>query len=121
MSKPRPPTQTEREFQTALQEVLGRERYAWQHVFRMQTAKGAWRTSTTANGWPDLVAFRGETLLAIECKGAKGRMEPGQVEWLERFHALGYAYAWVLRPTDDLQAIANWIHRPATAPRRHGW
>ena len=121
MSKPRPPTPTEREFQSALQEALTRERYAWQHVYRLQTTKGAWRTSTTANGWPDLVAFRGETLLAIECKGAQGRMEPGQVEWLERFHGLGYAWAWVLRPTDDLQQVANWLHRPETAPRRHGW
>ena len=118
---PVPPAMSERVWQTTLQEGLKREGWAYQHVYRTKTAKGQWATSTTATGWPDLVALRGPHILAIECKAAKGRVGPHQVEWLARFHELDCGLAWLLSPLDDWQAVADWLHTPEAAPRRHGW
>ena len=113
---------TERQWQTTLQDRLVEEGWAWNHVYRMKTASGAWRTSTTAVGWPDLVALRAPHILAIECKGLKWKAEAGQIEWLERFQALPTGLAWLLSPkTTDWQLIANWLHAPWTAPDRVGW
>jgi hypothetical protein len=112
---------TERQWQTAIEDRLKAERYLYQHVYRMQTPRGGWRTSTTAVGWPDLVAIRDQWLVVIECKGAKGRVEPDQLTWLAGFAAIPTARVWVLRPTDDWQDVANWIHQPEHAPRTFGW
>ena len=92
----------EREFQSILQEGLTREGWNWNHTYRMRTASGAWRISTTAVGFPDLLAIRPPHILALEVKADKGRMGPEQVEWLARFAALPTGLAWVLRPRDNL-------------------
>ena len=111
----------EREFQSILQEGLTREGWNWNHTYRMRTSSGAWRTSTTAVGFPDLLAIRPPHILALEVKADKGRMGPEQVEWLARFAALPTGLAWVLRPRDNWQHVANWLHNPWKAPTIHGW
>ncbi|MDE1904864.1 MAG: hypothetical protein KGH75_00250 [Rhodospirillales bacterium] len=117
-----PEAMTEREWQSTLQDRLTEEGYLWQHVYRMQTARGTWRTSTTSVGWPDLVALRGEHVLAIECKKSPRDLPTDdQIKWLVAFTALPTGRAWVLRPTDDWQAVANWIHQPWRSPEIHGW
>ena len=117
-----PPVQSEREWQTTLQKRLSEEGWLWQHVYRMQTARGNWRTSTTAVGWPDLFAIRGTDVLAIECK-AKPSDKPTdeQIRWLSAIAAIPTGRAWVLRPTDDRQKVANWLHDPWTAPSVFGF
>jgi Holliday junction resolvase len=114
----------ERKWQTTLQDGLKREGWAWQHIYRLKTASGQWRTSTTARGWPDLMAFREGWVLAIECKTGVGswKPEPGQLDWLERVAEIPTGRAWLLPPNGaDWQDIANWLNRPEEAPRRLGF
>jgi hypothetical protein len=118
---PVPPVLSERTWQSILQDALTREGWAYNHVFRMKSAKGRWMTSTTAVGWPDLLAVRGPHILAIEVKAAKGVIGPHQLEWLERFAAIPTGFAWILSPKDSWQEIANWLHDPSKAPKVHGF
>jgi Holliday junction resolvase len=119
---PLQPELPEREFQKLLEKRLTEEGWAWQHIYRMKTASGQWRTSTTAVGWPDLVAIKGEYIIAIEVKGKAGRLEPAQVPWLERFAGIPTGRSWLLDSVrTDWQDIANWLAQPETAPRRHGY
>jgi hypothetical protein len=115
------PRLTERQWQYVIQRALDKEHYRWNHVYRMQSAKGRWMTSTTAVGWPDIVALRPPYIIAIECKGVTTPIEPAQYPWLVTFSELPTGRAWVLRPQDDWQRIANWLHDPETAPRIAGW
>jgi hypothetical protein len=40
-------------------------------------------------GFPDIVAVRDDgAMVVVECKGPKGRIRPGQHEWLRRFRAV---------------------------------
>jgi hypothetical protein len=110
----------ERAWQTVVQKALKREEYAWQHVYRLKTADGKWRTSTTASGWPDLVAFGHGAIIAMEVKGKDTPTTPAQLEWLHRFLECG-AYAWRLRVIMDWQLLANMLAFPEDAPRRYGW
>jgi Holliday junction resolvase len=113
---------SERQWQSTITKRLTEEGYRHQHVYRLRTSDGNWRTSTTAKGWPDIVALRGPYLLAIECKGPAGRIEPGQIEWLESFAEIPTGRGWLLAPDrTDWQALADWIHDPEHAPRRYGW
>lgn len=49
-------------------------------------------------GFPDLLLIRGPRLVVAELKTEKGRMGPGQPEWLEAFRELG-------RVIDDYVAL----------------
>lgn len=112
----------EKQWQKVLTERLKEEDYLVQHIYKLKTAAGTWRTSTTASGFPDLVAFRGGYVLAIEVKGPRGRARPEQIPWLETFADIPTGRAWLLDPIHTpWQDIANWIHRPETAPRTHGF
>ena len=104
-----------------IQRRLTREGYRWQHVFRTRMQSGNWRTSTTAIGWPDLMAFRSGWVIAIECKSARGRTTTEQREWLAEIAQTPTGRAWVFSPKDSWQDVADWIHRPERAPRIHGW
>jgi Holliday junction resolvase len=120
---PVPPPLSERQFQDVLQQALTREGWSFNHIYRTKVASGAWRTSTTAVGFPDLLAVRGPHILAIEVKSAKGRVRPEQLEWLARFATIPTGLAWLLEPRMDWQAISNWLHNPGaeTTPKIHGW
>lgn len=115
------PILSERAWQSILQDALTREGWGWNHIYRMRTASGQWRTSTTAVGWPDLVAIRPPHILALEVKADRGVIAPEQIEWLKRFAAIPTGLAWVLRPKDNWQRVANWLHEPWKAPPTHGW
>jgi Holliday junction resolvase len=119
---------SERELQTQITDALHTVGYKTQHVYRLQVAgdeeknrPAAWRTSTTASGWPDLFAIRPGWQLAIEVKGAKTPVEDEQLAWLALFATLPCCRAWILRPRDDPTEWMRWIRHPEEAPRRHGW
>jgi hypothetical protein len=101
-------------------------RWATNHTYQLKTESGAWRTSTTALGWPDWTCLREEYILAVEVKGfdRNGRptpFQPHQKEWLQRFARIPTGRAWVLRPTDSMDDIVEWARHPADAPRTYGW
>lgn len=57
-------------------------------------------------GFPDIVAIRGSSLLALELKREGAKPTPEQYQWLEDFDRVG-ARAYVVRPSnlDELAAI----------------
>ncbi|MCK9249990.1 MAG: VRR-NUC domain-containing protein [Solirubrobacteraceae bacterium] len=63
------------------------------------------RTIPEATGWPDLVLVRDGELLVRELKTDRGRLGPGQQDWLDRLAACGVDVA-VWRPRDraDVEA-----------------
>lgn len=62
-------------------------------------------------GFPDLIGVGCKPrttglLVAVELKGPKGQIRPGQVEWLERFRAVpGCIFAEIVGPRD---AVGWW-------------
>jgi hypothetical protein len=117
---------SEKEWSATVKDLLETFGWAINHVYPLKTESGGWRTSTTAKGWPDWMALRGEYILALELKGytARGdatRFKPGQRDWLLRFAAIPTGRAWVLRPTDSLAEIMSWVRYPQDAPRIFGW
>lgn len=110
----------ERQFQAMIVELMEATGWASCHTYPLQTKHG-WRTGTTAKGWPDLVALRGEHLVAIEVKSDTGRPKPEQIEWLARFASLGCGMAWLVTPSLDTQLLASWLQYPHRAPPRYGF
>jgi hypothetical protein len=70
-------------------------RWKWHHIRRADLAG-----QQGDPGWPDVVAVRGDLLLAVELKASSGRYETGQREWLEAFGAVRRTYVGTWRPGD---------------------
>lgn len=70
-------------------------RWRWHHIRRSDRA-----VQQGDPGWPDIVAVRGDTLLAAELKGPAGRYETGQHEWLEAFSQVTRVDIATWRPQD---------------------
>lgn len=67
-----------------------------------------WRTAVAGDGagFPDLLAVRGERIVAAELKADRGRVTPAQTPWLAVLAAAGVAvYVW--RPADYPDVIAE--------------
>lgn len=57
------------------------------------------RTSgNAARGFPDLIAIRGDELIALELKKMSGRPTREQVAWIERFNGVEVSDAYVVKP-----------------------
>jgi hypothetical protein len=120
---PVPVALTHKAYQQTITEALDDEGWWWIHGIRLQGRDRRWLTGvqgTKPDGWPDLLALRPGWALAIEVKIPPDKPTPSQLEWLERLLEAG-CLAWVLRPRDDQQAVANWLARPHQAPERFGW
>lgn len=120
MAAASPLAPSEKEFQNTLVELLETLGWAHCHTYPLQTKHG-YRTGTTAKGWPDLVALRGEFVVAIEVKSDTGRVTAEQVEWLDRFARLGCGRAWLVDPSLPLQQLAEWLQHPDGAPVVFGY
>lgn len=51
-------------------------------------------------GFPDIIAVRGDRILAIELKSATGRVTPAQYEWLLALK-LADVETYIWQPTDE--------------------
>lgn len=60
-----------------------------------------WLSVRSVAGYPDIVAIRGNRLIAIELKSERGDVRPEQQEWLDAFAAAG-SEAVIWRPSDWL-------------------
>ena len=87
---------TERQLSKAVVELA--ERLGWR-VFTISHTKAAGLRSHTGLGYPDLTMVRRGRLMFVELKAEKGRMRPGQEEWLQDLRAAG-AWTHVWRPED---------------------
>jgi Holliday junction resolvase len=110
----------ERDYQRTIVELLDALGWASCHTYPLRTEHG-WRTGTTAKGWPDLVALRGEYVVAIEVKSDTGRVQPEQLTWLQLFAELGSGRAWIVSPRLDFGLLGSWLQYPERAPRRWGF
>lgn len=87
---------TETEFQQRILDTA--HLYGWMthHTRPAQTTRG-WRTPITGHqGFPDLVLARAGRLIVAELKTDRGKLGPGQPEWL---HTLG-THGRLWRPRD---------------------
>jgi hypothetical protein len=88
---------TEADLTAAVLELLDALGWRACHHRPARTSSG-WRTPVqgpTATGWPDVVAVRGERIIAVELKVRCNRPTPAQVAWLEALGAAGVeAYVW---------------------------
>lgn len=69
------------------------------HARPARTLHG-WRTPVQGDGagFPDLVAVRHDRLVVAELKSARGRLTPGQSQWLEAFRQIPAAEVHIWRP-----------------------
>ena len=77
---------TEAAFTAAVLQLLRLTGWRSMHLRPARTASG-WRTPVAGDGvgFPDVLAVKGSRILAAELKTTKGRLGPGQQEWLDAF------------------------------------
>lgn len=70
------------------------------HVRRTRGRGGAWTTSTSVTGWPDLTLWHPERgFMFVELKSQKGQLRPEQADVLASLEAAGVeVHVW--RPSD---------------------
>jgi Holliday junction resolvase len=89
---------TERELQQAVLDLARTHSWKAYHTFDSRRSEP---------GFPDLIAIRGERLLAIEFKSEKGKVTPEQSAWLDAFRDVWRVEAMVIRPAPTLDAVAR--------------
>ena len=84
-----------------------------------------WRTYHTflsfrsAPGFPDIIAVRGERLLAIELKSERGKLSEAQVAWINDLAAAGVTcHIW--RPQEWHDGTIERVLRPVADDRGEG-
>ena len=84
------PTMSERALQDAVIECAGY--LGWAHYHTHDSRR-------SVAGFPDLILVRGERLIAVELKSAKGVATKSQLEWLSALDAAGVE-CFVWRPSE---------------------
>jgi Holliday junction resolvase len=57
-------------------------------------------------GFPDLVIVGHNRLIVLEVKSEKGKVRPGQQEWIDAFASVPGVVARVVRPSDEDDVMA---------------
>lgn len=84
--------------------------FRW-HVVHWDTGRGRsgkWITPYLGDGkgFPDVVALRGDALLVAELKVPPNKATPEQLDWLDRFRAVGAgAYLWTPDSWAEIEAV----------------
>lgn len=103
---------SERQLQTAVIELA--QFLAWRvaHFRPAQTSKG-WRTPVEADGagFPDLVCVRGERLIFVELKSAKGTLRPDQEHWVRALRGAAGVEMFVWTPNRWLDGTIEQVLR----------
>lgn len=98
---------TESEFQQRVIDLAKLQGWYVHHVRPARTANG-WRTAVQGHsGFPDLVLAKPGHLIIAELKSARGRLGPGQRQWLEALAP----HARIWRP-DDWDVVRGHIQHP---------
>src|SRR4051812_11654711 len=90
---------TEEEIQKGLVDILEVRGFSTYHTrFSLASEKD----------FPDVVAVRRDgAMVVIECKGPRGRLAPGQLEWIRMFaEVLGCEFAAVVGPYKTAEWMA---------------
>lgn len=91
---------TEVQFQSHVLQYARMRGWLRMHSRTALNQSGSWSTPISGDkGFPDLVLARDGVVIFIELKSARGRLGPGQAEWIE---ALGGedGNAFIFRPAD---------------------
>jgi len=86
----------EKDLQDAVIALLKMHRWAVYHT---------WDSRHSEAGFPDIIAVRGDRMLALECKSSKGVVTQAQRNWLEALEQVRWSTAAVVRPAPDLQEV----------------
>jgi hypothetical protein len=87
---------TEAELTAAVLELLDVLGWRAMHTRAARTSHG-WSTPVqgpTAQGWPDIVAVRGDRIVFAELKARRGKLFAAQEEWIAALSAVGETYVW---------------------------
>lgn len=91
----RPAVMSERDLLDAVLSLC--KLYGWHtlHIRPARTDKG-WRSPLQGDGvgFPDIFAVRGDRQVAVELKGAGGRVTPEQQAWLNALSDHAETYVW---------------------------
>lgn len=113
--------QRERAFQSTIEGALEAFGYVWDHTYPLRTEHG-WRTGSSLDGKPDLLAWRPPRMLAIEVKAGREKPTALQVAVLSLMAEIPCCRAWVISdqdpPWDD---FVRWVRRPKLAPQTYGF
>lgn len=97
---------SERDFQRALWAYA--EDRGWKCHYMYKSAQrlqnGKYRGLGTP-GWPDVIAVRGESMLAIECKAERGRATAEQKKWLDTLKNVPGVETFIWKPRDAAEVI----------------
>jgi len=63
-----------------------------------------------ASGWPDVIAIKGSSMLALEVKGTGGRTSEQQIEWLQALGQVRSCIATVIDP-ENIDSICTLIEQ----------
>lgn len=96
---------TEAELETT---VVDAGRWLGYHVHAQRPARradGSYHVAIKGDaGWPDVVLVGYGVAFVLELKASKGRLRPGQQEWIDRWAQVPGVHAQVLRP-DGLDGL----------------
>jgi hypothetical protein len=90
------------------------EKQLQRSVLDLARSKG-WRCYHTFDsrrsepGFPDIIAIRGERLVAIELKSDSGTLTEAQTEWLRAFDDVWVVDAIVIRPAPTLDEVEVYL------------
>lgn len=104
---------TETQLQSVVLELLDVLGWRALHV-RAARTKAGWRTplqGPTAAGFPDVLAVRGNRIVAAELKSARGVVSGEQQQWLDDLDRAG-AETYVWRPQDWAMGAIEHALRP---------
>ncbi len=107
---------SEADFQRQVVELARRLGWMTCHTYRTRTAKGAWRTSTTAVGYPDLTLLHPgkRRLVFLELKTDKGKPTAEQLAWIVGLQSVPGVEAYIVHPAEWDDVVDVLTHPPAT-------
>lgn len=109
---------TEAEFQRWVVDQAKAAGWTVNHTYRARTGKGgAWRTTATSVGFPDLTLLRASTgqLVFLELKAPGGRSTPEQRAWVAGLQQVEGVEAYIVSPADAHEVLAL-LARPRPNP-----
>lgn len=80
----------------------------WRRIhFRPAKVGERWVTALEGDvGWPDWTLVRADRMVCVELKSQKGRLGPGQQEWLDALAQVPGVETYLWRPS-DISVIRN--------------
>lgn len=105
---------SEAEFQKHVMDQARRLGWIVNHVYRSRAGrgKGAWRTTTSYPGFPDLTLLRRGQLVFLELKRVGEKPTPEQRRFIATAQSVPGVRAYVVDPTDWPEVLELLSRRP---------